>query len=292
MKNTKGKLKFLFGLLMLVACIFLIFYSTKPQASADNLNIYFLDIGQGDASYIKLPSGQDILIDGGPDNSVLTELGKVMSFGDREIDLVILSHPHADHITGLLEVVKRYKVNEIWETGAEYPSATYASWKEEIKSQNIPDKYVSAGDEKIFDFVKIKVLYPPSSLENKTIDNINDASVVGRLEYDKFTVLFTGDAEKEIQDELLKSDESNNLYATVLKVAHHGSTNGLTEDFLKVVRPAVAIISVGKDNKYGHPSANTTNLLKKYATQIYRTDQNGSIEISFDGESYHIKTNL
>ena len=285
MNNPKGRLKLFFGALTLVSIFLLVFFFSKPQASG-NLKVYFLNVGQGDAEYIKTPGGKDILIDGGPDTSVLNELGKVMDFGDREINLVILTHPHADHLTGLLEVLKRYKIDEVWETGVEYPSATYESWKKEISTQNIPDKFVKAGDEKEFNEVKILVLYPLSPISNQTIDNLNNASIVNRLDYKKFSVLFSGDAEKDVQTKLL----DKNIFATVLKVAHHGSANGLTEDFLKVVRPAVAVIEVGQKNTYGHPAPSTISLLKKYAVRVYRTDQNGTIEISSDGEGYVVKT--
>lgn len=122
----RKNLQFIFGLLIVIGVILGIGIFARPQAQSD-LKIYFLDVGQGDSEYIKTPTGPDILIDGGPDTSVLNELGKVMNFGDREINLVILSHPHADHLTGLLEVVRRYKIDEVWETGIEYPSATYDS---------------------------------------------------------------------------------------------------------------------------------------------------------------------
>jgi len=145
---------------------------------------------------------------------------------------------------------------------------------------------VVAPDEKDFGEVKITLLYPLSSIENKTIDNLNNASIVNRLDYKNFSVLYTGDAEKDVQNQILKS----NLYATVLKVPHHGSENGLIEDFLKVVRPAIAVISVAKDNKFGHPDASIVNMLKGYAVRIYRTDQNGRIEIDSDGEDYWVKT--
>lgn len=288
MKNKKIQIiKLFFGAFTVAVTVLLIVLFAQPQASGD-LKVYFLNIGQGDASYIKTPSGQDILIDGGPDNSVLNELGKVMAFGDHEINLVILTHPHADHVTGLLEVLDRYKVDEVWETGVEYPSATYDSWKAEIKNKNISDKKVTAGDEKNFGEVKITILYPFTSLENRNIDNLNNASIVNRLDYKKFSVLFTGDAEKDIQQKLL----DKNIYVTVLKVAHHGSNNGLSEDLLKVVRPAIAVIEVGKDNKYGHPAASTINLLKQYAVRIFRTDENGTVEISSDGEGYWVKRNI
>jgi len=283
--------KLVIGTLVIVAAILSIVLFGRPAAGS-NLKVYFLNVGQGDAEYIKTPGGGDILIDGGPDQSVLNELGKVMDFGDREINLMILSHPHADHLTGLLEVMKRYKIDKVWETGVEYPSSTYDSFKNEIKNQNIPDKKVKAGDEENFGEVKISVLYPFTSLENlpagrqvKKIDNVNNASQVDRLEYKNFSVLFTGDAEKEVLGQLL----DKNIHVTVLKVDHHGSTTGITEEFLKVVRPAIAVIEVGAKNTYGHPASSTINLLKSYAVRIFRTDQNGTIEINSDGESYWVK---
>lgn len=277
-------LQFILGFLIIIGAIVGISLFGRPQASSD-LKVYFFDVGQGDAEYIKNPNGTDILIDGGPDNSVLNELGKAMDFGDHEINLVILSHPHADHLTGLLEVIRRYKVDEIWETGVDYTSRTYDTWKAEIRKQNIPDKKVVSGDEENFGDVKISILYPLSSFENKTIDNLNNASIVNRLDFKQFSVLFTGDAEKEVQQKLL----DKNIFADVLKVAHHGSENGLSEEFLKIVRPAIAVIEVGAKNTYGHPAPSTINLLKQYAVRIYRTDQNGTIEIDSDGEGYWVR---
>ena len=273
-----------FGLLIVIGVVLGIGIFARPQAAGD-LKVYFLNVGQGDSEYIKNPDGTDILIDGGPDSSVLNELGKVMNFGDREINLVILTHPHADHLTGLLEVARRYKIDEVWETGVAYSSSTYDTWQAEIKKQNLTDKFVVAGDEKNFGEVKITILYPLSPLKNKTIDNLNNASIVNRLDYKDFSVLFTGDAEKEVQQKLL----AKNIFADVLKVPHHGSSTGLTEDFLKIVRPAIAVIEVGKDNKYGHPAASTINILKSSAVRIFRTDQNGTIEVTSDGKDYWVK---
>lgn len=290
MKHFKSRIQFIVGVIIITVVVVLVGFLFQSQATGD-LKVYFLDVGQGDSEYIKTPSGQDILIDGGPDKSVLDELSKVMDFGDREINLVILTHPHADHVTGLVEVLSRFKVDEIWETGVEYPSSTYDAWKKEIADLQIPDKLVVSGDKQEFDKVKILVLYPLSPLENQTINNLNNASVVNRLDFEKFSVLFTGDAEKEVADKLASQpNASQNLHITVLKVNHHGSATGITEDFLRVVRPAVAVIEVGKDNKFGHPAQSTINLLKKYAVRIFMTDQNGTVEISSDGEGYSVKT--
>ena len=273
--------------IILIGIALILIYFAKPKAATtQELQVYFLDVGQGDAEYIKTPDGSDILIDGGPDNSVLDQLGKVMSFSDREINLVILSHPHADHLTGLIEVLQRYKVNEVWQTGVEYPSATYNTFKNEIQNQNILNKYVVAGEIKNFSDVKIEVITPLSSLEKKSIDNVNNASIVNRLEYNKFSVLFLGDAETEIQKKIAKDMK----VATVLKTGHHGSKNGTIEEMLAIIRPAIAVISAGKNNKYGHPHAEALNLLKQYAVRIFRTDQNGTVEIDSDGNGYSVKT--
>lgn len=284
MKNFR-QIQLILGALFVISAFILFIIFAKPQASAD-LKVYFFDVGQGDSEYIKLSDGSDILIDGGPDDKVLAELGRAMNFGDREINLVVLSHPHADHLTGLIEVLERYEVDEIWESGVEYPSATYDEWKKAVREKNIPDKKVIAGDEKNIGSLNFKVLYPLSSLENKTIDNLNNASVVNRLDYDKFSAIFLGDAEKPVQAQIAAQMQP----ATVIKMAHHGSENGTWEDFLKVVRPAIAVIEVGKDNKYGHPAASTINLLKNLAIRIYRTDQNGTVEISSDGNNYSIQS--
>lgn len=283
--RKKAVSQFILSLLFILAVAVIIGVYSRPQAEG-SFKIFFLDVGQGDATYIKTSNGEDILIDGGPDNQVLSELGKVMDFSDNEINLVILSHPHADHLSGLIEVANRYKINQIWESGVDYPSATYDAWKNLIKEKNIPDKFVSEGDSYEFSNVKITVVYPLLSLEKKTIDNLNNSSIINRVDYGNFSGLFTGDAEIEVQQKLL----DKNIFADVLKVAHHGSSNGLSEDFLKVVRPAIAVASVGKDNKYGHPMESTINLLKKYLVKIYRTDQNGTIEVSSDGQSYSSKS--
>lgn len=289
-KQNLKQLQFIFGFLFLVATIIWIGFFTKSNADTQNLDhIYFLDVGQGDSEYIKLRDGRDILIDGGPNDKVLTELGKVMDFGDRRIDLVVLTHPHADHLTGLISVVNRFEIGEVWQSGVEYPSSIYDEWKSSIKTKNIKDEAVVKGKEETFNSgsVKFSVLYPLSLEKNQKADDLNNSSVVTKLNDDKISFLFLGDAQLQAQQKILPD---LNLI-TILKVGHHGSTNGTLEDMLKITRPAVAVIEVGAKNTYGHPAQSVINLLKQYVVQIYRTDQNGTVEISTDGQSYQIKTN-
>lgn len=283
---NRNRLQLFFGFLIVICFVVWIGYFAGARGdSSGGLKIYFLNVGQGDAEYIKMPSGEDILIDGGPDDKVLNELGKVMDFGDRRIDLVVLTHPHADHLTGLVDVINRYEIGEVWDSGVEYPSAVYDTFRNDVKNKNIPEKFVKAGDEKSYENGKIKfqVLYPLLSEKNKTIDNLNNASIVTSLEDNKFSAIFMGDLEKSVSLKLNKN-------YTVLKVAHHGSENGLSEDLLKVIRPAIAVIEVGQDNKFGHPTKSTIDLLKSYVVQIYRTDQNGTVTVSSDGINYTVKT--
>lgn len=275
----KNRLQIFFGLIVIIAIIVWsgVFSSASPADS--NLHIYFLNVGQGDSEYIKNPDGSDILIDGGPDGSVLAELGKVMTLGDRKIDLVVLTHPHADHLTGLIDVIDRFEIGEVWTTGVEYPSSAYDTFKDLLKQKNIVTTIVQKGKVKNFGSENFSVLTPLSNLQNSKIDNVNSASIVTELNYDKFSALFLGDAEKDLQNQILPQLKSTNI----IKVAHHGSKNALNEDLYKITRPEVAVVSVGAKNTYGHPHAEVTNFLKSLAIQIYRTDQNGTIEISSDG---------
>ncbi|MEI6039839.1 MAG: MBL fold metallo-hydrolase [Candidatus Berkelbacteria bacterium] len=286
----KHKLQLLFASLIVVAVLVWagVFSNYKADTSEKNLKVYFLDVGQGDSQYIKTPDGNDILIDGGPDDSVLTELGKVMDFGDREISLVVLTHPHADHLNGLVSVLRRYKVQEIWESGVDYPSAAYTAFAQIISQEKIKDEFVKVGKTRSFGEVKISVLSPLLDLKNTKMDNVNNASVVTQLDYRGFSSLFLADLEKNSQTQILNQIKPTN----VVKVGHHGSQNALNEDLYKIARPNIAVIEVGAKNTYGHPHQITIDYLKSIAAQIYRTDQNKTIEINSDGLNYWVKTGL
>jgi beta-lactamase superfamily II metal-dependent hydrolase len=271
------------GALILAALfiIFLFFYNPSH-----NLEVYFLDVGQGDAMLIKSPFGQNILIDGGPDRSVIRKLTATLPSWDRQIDLMILTHPHDDHVTGLVEVLKRLEVKKIIYTGAVHAGPNYLAWLKEIKAKNIP-LLVTDGPQDIIlgQGLCLKIIYPLKSFINQETENLNNASIAVKIIYGKTNFLFAADLEKEAEEELIKS--SIDLRSNVLKVGHHGSDTGSTEKFLKAVRPEIAVIEVGKNNKFNLPSRRVIKRLERIGAKIYQTDKHGDIKIISNGKKIY-----
>jgi len=285
----KKLFKILFGLLAIF--VFLICFTYYSQGERQNLEVDFLDVGQGDAILIKTPYNQNILVDGGPDNSVLSELGKNLPFFDKNIDLIILTHPHSDHVVGLVEILRRYKVKKVIMTGVLYSASYYKVFLDEIKKQNIATE-IAKGPEDIIlgSNLEIKIFSPLGDISGQTSDNANDESIVAKLIYFQEAFLLTGDAEAKVEEKLI--DNNFDLAADVLKVPHHGSCAALDQKVIKAVKPEAAIISVGADNKYGHPCAQTLDLLHNDYIQILRTDELGTIKLISDGQKIEIKKSV
>lgn len=284
--------KFIFSVISLaIAVVFLLGIVLWSQASFDkNLEVIFLDIGQGDSILINTPQGKNILIDGGPDNTVIQKLGKYLPFYDKDIDIMILTHPHDDHVTGLIEVLRRYKVKEIYYTGVVHTSPSYLHWLEEIKKEGVILNLVSHPfDLDLEENLTFKFLFPTESFLDKRVDNLNNTSIINQLIYKNKTFLFTGDAEIELEEELINGNFD--LESDVLKVCHHGSKTSSSREFLEAVQPKIAIISVGENNKFNHPSYRTIKNLEKSGAAIYRTDRDGDIIIKSDGEGIRIIAN-
>ncbi len=281
-KLTVRLIGFFSALLVLAGISFFQF-----SGESKGLEIDFFDVGQGDSILIKTPEHQRILVDGGPDNKVVTKLGENLPFYDKNIDLVILTHPHADHLTGLIEVLKRYKVKKVLSTGVLHTTSEYIKWLEEIKKQKIPMDIARAGQKiNLGEKIKLEILSPADDLTGKKADSLNNTSIVFRLDFGETSFFFTGDAENEEEKQLIKSD---NLAANVLKVAHHGSKYSTSQNFLEKVKPEIAVISVGKKNTFGHPSELTLERLTKAGVKILRTDKNGDIKIISDGTKIEVK---
>ncbi|MBI2450485.1 MAG: MBL fold metallo-hydrolase [Candidatus Nealsonbacteria bacterium] len=264
-------------------------YDLRPQG----LEVTFFDVGQGDAAFIETPSRQQILIDGGPSSAILEKLGQEMPFWDRTIDWVILSHPEKDHLAGLLEVLKSYKVENILWTGIVRDTAEYKEWQRLIKEEgaNIfiakTNQQIILGKSYEAKPRKIEILYPFESLEGKELKDSNDSSIVARLVFGSTSFLFTGDATKSVEKELVLGPTPHNLKAEVLKVGHHGSKTSTSREFVEAVSPEIAVISAGKNNKYGHPHQEVLDNLA--GVKILRTDIDGDIKIISDRISYQLK---
>jgi len=250
------------------------------------LEIDFYDVGQGDSIFIETPAKKQILVDGGPDLTILEKLGKELPFWDRYIDLVVLTHPEYDHISGLIEVIKRYEIGGILTTGVIRDTAEYKEWERIIEKENIPIFVARAGEViDLGDDIKLLILHPFENLAGQEIKKSNNTSIVAQLVYKDFEILLTGDIEKKIEKELINT--GINLQSDVLKIAHHGSKTSSTKDFINTVSPDIAIIQAGRDNPYGHPHDSILETLSNIITFI--TGRNGDIEILSDGTKFQVK---
>lgn len=273
---------------VLIASTILSFLAGSTHASGGDglLHVYFLDVGQGDAQLIQGPNGRQVLIDGGPDKTILQRLGEVMPFNDRTIDVLILSHAHADHVNGLIEVLQRYEVANIVESSILYDTAAYTEWNR-LKNEAVVTQAQARQVVDLGDGVKLTILFPYSEAGNDKVKNPHDYVVVARLDYGNGSVLFTGDMETEVEEHLIANGAS--LSAQFLKVGHHGSKTSTSQRFLDTVHPTAAFIEVGANNRYGHPHPSVISRLEKSGIKYYRTDIDGSIDLQLDGINYLIK---
>ena len=295
MTNFVSKLpkKWVIPSLLAAAILVSVAAATMPDK---NLHISFLDVGQGDAILIH-KGNQQVLVDGGPSPQAITlELSKKMPFWDRTIELVVLTHPSADHVTGLIEVLNRYKVKQVLYPDLDYDSSIYDEWLRLVKAKNIKYTIAQAGQEiDLGDGVVIEVLNPQIPPLSDTESDIDNNGVVLRISVDKVSFLLTADIMWEAEFELIAHRAS--LNSTVLKVAHHGSDTSTTPEFLAVVNPQLAVISVGEDNPFGHPSDEVIARLEEkvgseniYRTYDKKTDEHHTIEFITDGERLWVKT--
>lgn len=253
------------------------------------LTVDVFDIGQGDAMLITTPTGEHILVDGGPDASVVAKLSRRLGFFDRTIDLVIATHPQADHITGLLSVLDHFTVKRVMLTTIKNETPEYRALREKISEKGVA--LADSADIPRVDFgdsrgVALDVLWPQRSYSGRLVDDPNIVSTVFRLTYGATRFLFTGDAGNDIEQQLLKG--GTDLRAGALKVGHHGSDTSTTQAFLDAVSPSVAAISVGRKNTFGHPSRRVLRRLERAGVATYRTDAHGDIRITSDGKEIRV----
>jgi competence protein ComEC len=273
-----------FGLAVAAAVIWL---SALSRDDAP-LSVTFLDVGQGDATLIEGPSGQRILIDGGPSAETVSDaLGRALPFYDRRIDLVILTHPQADHLAGLSAVLERYNVGSLMTTRFANPTALYDEWRTYLADSDIPrfpairGQWIDLGDG-----ARLTVLSPTPETRLGSAADINDTSIVLRLTMGDVSFLLTADISEETEAALIRL--GTDLRSTVLKVPHHGSSTSASTPFLSRVQPSVDVISAGSGNPYGHPAPEV--LARLDGDAIYRTDEDGDITVATDGDHLWVET--
>lgn len=281
--SNKQQVNFRLGLLcaLIVVAGFVAQLVKQPVLAEGMFRISVLDIGQGDAILLDTPHGQHILVDSGPSSATLGVLNQYLA-APRELRLVVASHNHADHIGGFPAIFAEYPVREVWLSGAITTSNVYLNWLKAIKTSSATTKAVSADIRETIDGVDLEVLHPPSSVEGSRLEDAHDGTVVIKASYGAVSILLTGDLEDEHEVALLDRNRIA-LGATILKVTHHGSKYASTESFLDAVHAKIAVISVGKDNKFGHPSQQTLDRLSKRNIPTYRTDLNGTVQFLTDG---------
>ncbi len=283
MQNLKKNFKYYFLGLLFTATFFT--WYTVYAETRSTLLVAFLDIGQGDAIFIEAPNGRQILIDSGRNKKILEELGKIMPFYDRSIDILIATHPDQDHIGGLPSVIENFDIGFIMEPGVSSDTNTYKELERVIVEKNIQKILARRGMRiNIDDGAYLDILFPNQDVEGW---DTNEASIVARLTYGENSFLFTADSPQKIEN-YLASVYKENLKTDVLKVGHHGSKTSSSELFIEYVSPDYAIISVGKDNSYGHPHEEVMNRLKNFGISILRTDELGTIQMRSDGSKLYI----
>ena len=265
---------------ILILAVFLIWVRIIEAKSGDFLKIVFFDIGQGDAIFLETPNHTQALFDGGPDSSVLNRLGKAMPLLDRTLDFIFVSHPDQDHIAGLISVFDKYKVLNVVVSGVESDTQVYQTLLQRIKKENA--NFITATGGQVFDFndgVLVRIFFPDRPATNF---ETNTGSLITQIDFNDIEVMLTGDSPQAIEKYLIDL-YGDKLQSEILKAGHHGSKTSNSEGFLKIVNPEFFVISVGADNKYGHPNQQVLDILDKLNLSFLRTDERGDIKFFSDG---------
>ncbi len=294
-------------IISLILCLIVLAVSYWGTLPDGKLHLVFCDVGQGDGIYVRFPDGHDMVVDGGPNTNILGCLGRHMPFWDRDIDIVVLTHPQKDHLQGLISVFERYTVHHFMRSDVTNESDGFIKLMEASKSEGSAERLAQSGQRIGIGNVTLSVLWPTAAqiafmrpvntpggnVLGVSAGNVNDASVVLKVSYGAFDALLTGDADSRVDTSLsaVIPPESDGL--EVLKVPHHGASTGMNDAFFekisRVSKNAVAVISVGK-NTFGHPSLEIIKRLEKIGYTIVRTDEHGDIEVVSDGKTWNVVT--
>lgn len=277
---------FMFLLTILISSLTIgcnLFASTSNKSSQIDPNkmiVHYIDVGQGDSILIQV-NNKNLLIDAGPKSDKKKLFNYLSTLNLDKLDYIIATHPHEDHIGNMADVINDYNVLAFYAPKVQSTTKTFEKMVEALKSKNLKINVIKKGTASINlgDNTKITVLSPTKD----SYEDLNNYSPVIKIEYGKTSFLFTGDAQKDVEKEILATNE--NISADILKVGHHGSSTSTTKDFLKKVNPSIGVISVGQDNTYNHPNDDTIKRLKENKVTIYRTDKDGTVVLSSDGST-------
>lgn len=252
--------------------------------SASGLQVHFIDVGQGDSELIQF-NGTNILIDGGTQDMGSVVESYLRDHGVSSLSLVVSTHPHEDHLGGLLTILNDFPVGQILDSDQAHTTLTFETYLNLIDQKNISYVVAERGQSIDLDPVKIEVLSPPAT---HFADDLNQNSIVLKVTYNNISFMLMGDAGIVAESSLLSS--GYDLQSDILKVGHHGSSSASSSAFLRRVKPTSSIIEVGTGNDYGHPTQKTLNALQSTGSKVYRTDNNGNVVVTTDGQSYNVTT--
>lgn len=250
----------------------------NTQIDSNKMLVHYIDVGQGDSILIQV-NNKNLLIDAGPNSDKKKLLNYLSALNLEILDYVIATHPHEDHIGNMDNVINNYNVLTFYSPKVQSTTKTFEKMVESLKSKNLKINVIKKGTDSIDLGKNTKVtVFSPNK---DSYEDLNDYSPVMKIEYGKTSFLFTGDAQKDVEKEILAANED--ISADVLKVGHHGSSTSTTNDFLKKVNPSLGVISVGQDNSYNHPNNDTIKRLNENKVIVYRTDKDGTVVLSSDG---------
>ncbi|SFC56735.1 competence protein ComEC [Clostridium uliginosum] len=281
------KIKFKFLAVFMIILIFSFVGCTNENSkkSIQNSNsnemlVHFIDVGQGDSMLIQA-NGKNLLIDSGPKTGKDNLLNYLKSLNISKLDYVIATHPHEDHIGNMADIIKKYDVSNFYAPKVEHTSKTFEKMIESLQSKNLKINVIKKGVDSINlgKGTKVTVFSPTQD----SYEELNNYSPVMKIEYGKTSFLFTGDAEKEVEKEILNNNDD--IESDVLKLGHHGSSTSTTKNFLKKVNPSLGVICVGNNNTYNHPNKDTISRLKDNNVTIYQTNKEGTIVLSSNGST-------
>jgi len=284
MRKNKSRL---FRIIVLVCVMFISScgFWKGNEHNQNDISVHFIDVGQGDCTLIQLPENKVMLIDAGENGYEDKIFEYIDNLGIEKIDYLVATHPHSDHIGGMEEIIREYDIGEIYMPNAVTSTKTYENVLDEIAGKNMKINSAYAG-KTIFDYsgVRAEIISPQKGAE---FDDLNNYSVVIRLVYGEKSFLLMGDAEKEIEEYILKNH--TDLKSDVIKVGHHGSSTSSKAEFIESVKPEYAVISCGKGNEYGHPHKETSKILKETGAEVLRTDKLGTIILRTDGKTVSVE---